>query len=162
MNVIFSALASGVPSTITIAITNTKFIFGLDFRGLLVLIPIYLDTINKILHSEEYTNELKNICLSIIGSLICIPEHYSGYKIPSLIKPGEKYLMSDIKNIINEIIFNYLESSKDLEKITPNYEVKKLIKSICKALCCSTLIISLEIRKSEPDMKLMNVTLKLK
>lgn len=152
VKIITSALNSKLQSTISIVIQYTKPIFTLDYRGLLILIPIYLEQISNILDSDStYSLKAKSAAVSILASMICIPDHYDKYEIP-LIGKTYKMPMSAVKATIVTLlrkVFSDGNSSKN--------EEKTYLHIICKAICCVNAFIFHEASKTNCNPDLLKV-----
>jgi len=136
-------LMSDKPCTISVIIINTKLLFTLDYGGLFILIPYYLKQIKNILNGD-FNNKTKSAAVTILGSLLHIPIHYPNYKIPSITKDTAKITMKEIDGTIKELIFTFIKQSKDS-------------KIICKAICCTTIIIYFEASKPKPCFEQIKV-----
>ena len=155
-----SALNSENEQIITELIIASKTIFTLDYRGLLVLIPIYLQKIKDILNiSKGYSNKAKSAAISILGSLISVPNHYKDYSIPLYYNKSKKISMSEIETDIWNNIKSFLLifSSKNIMRKT-NLDIDDMlyIKTINKAICCASVIIYQESVKPSPRFAIIN------
>ena len=153
IRIISASLSSGISSTVSIIIESTKRIFTLDYDGLLVLIPIYLKQIKNVLKpGKEFNKKVKSAAISILGSLLCIPDRYPNYTIPSIIGGIEKMTMDNAKKSIYEQIINFL---KNYSLSSSNEEI--YYKMINKAVCCASVIIYQEISNPNPQIDIVKV-----
>ena len=152
VRIISSALTSGVQSTISIVLQHTKSIFSLDYRGLLMLIPTYLQQIHTVLDPESgFSMKTRSAAVSILGSLVCIPDHYEKYEIP-LVGKTEKMAMSSVKFTVYEEIARVLNKYGSARN-----EDKTYLRVINKCICCATVIVYQESARPSPDVSLLKV-----
>lgn len=147
------ALTSGVKSVVTAVVVSTKYVFCLDYPGLLMLIPLYLKEIKKILDLDNgYPYSAISAAVTILGSLLALPDHYSGYTLPPLPQQPESFQMQDLRRPIYGSI-EYVLAQYETTPASP----PKFLKAINKAVCCATVIVNQEMLKSEPDMDTVKV-----
>ncbi len=155
IRIITMALNSGTESTIGTVLQQTKRIFALDYRGLLVLVPLYLQRIREVLEHKEgkdlYAVKTKSAAMSILGSLICVPDHYGKYEIPVMGK-AESVPMDAVKRHVYDSIFLALE----LYPAGTSSE-HKYLKFVSKAVCCVTVVIYQEAAKDSCNTEIIKV-----
>lgn len=156
IKIISSALNSKTQSTISTVIQLTKTIFLLDYKGLLVLIPIYLEQIKTVLDIDNtFSLKAKSAAISILSSLICFPDHYDNYEIPILGKV-EKINMQAIKEAIVNQIENVLVTYPSEKNVEKTYH-----RIISKAICCANLLVYQEAAKANCNKELLKVKIKI-
>ena len=109
---------------------------------------------NKI-ETDSFLLKTISAALSILSSLISIPDHYKNYVIPPIINSNKKSVSSNgpismelMKKRIFESIKQFLsksESNDDNEKL--------LIKTICKGVSCATVILYKEATGKSPNVE---------
>ena len=149
-----SLLSSKDERIINVIMKNSKYIFTLDFRGLLILIPIYLSHIKEILIVDsKFSDTTKNSAITILGSLIFVPDHYGkNYNIPLLLEEGKCIPMSQVKLSIYSIIMNIMITFHIDSKSS-----KKYIEIIKKTICCVTVLIYHETLKTDIEIDTIKV-----
>lgn len=153
IRIISSALNSGVQSTTTVVIQSTKLIFTLDYRGLLVLIPLYLEQIPSIFAQEKnFPNKTKSASMTILASLLSLPNHYEEYAIPLINNKKGKLQMKEVRSTIITIIKNVLT-----DNVHWMIEDKTLLHILNKAICCATVLIYQESAKINSDLDILKV-----
>ena len=164
---------------------HTKYIFTLDYRGLMILIPLYLDQIEACIKNNleviqlmeknnkkndekinidgdwKHSSQAVSASINILGSLISIPDYYETYEIPIIKTPGSictmDYIKEKIQSIIIEIMNKY--KSKDFKLFDNNNEnTEILVKVNEKAIYCSIVIIYQEIIKTYPNKEKIRVS----
>jgi len=157
IRIITSALCSPEQSTVSVVIQHSKRIFMLDYRGLFVLIPIYLNQIQTVLaHNSGFSPKTKSAAVTILSSLLCLPDHFNAYEIPLIIKSdgNTKMTMMQVKDLV------YDEIIKMLQKYSPNDNPDPVYtKAINKSICCATIIIYHETSKPAFSTDLIKVFL---
>lgn len=150
-----SALVSSEVSVVTAVLRNTKNVFSLDYDGLLTLIPVYLMQIREVLKfGNDFDDNTKSAAVSILASLICLPEQYPDYIIPPIIKGVEKMPMNKVKEEVYELIHLFIKESKTKLDLAG----KALTKAVSKAICSAFLIIHHESIKLTPQVSTIEVT----
>ena len=145
IRIVSSALSSGVQSTISIVIQHTKPIFTLDYRGLLVLIPLYIQQVKVVLNLESgFSAKARSASVSILASLLSVPDHYVGHEIPPIVKAADS-AKSAITTMLQVKQMLYDEILKVLHRYTS--ATPETHKMLCKAICCATVIIYIESTK---------------
>ena len=161
IRIISTSLISGQNSTISTIIKNTKYIFTLDYKGLLILIPLYVNQIESILKSKsDFNSNTKISALTLLGSLLCIPYQYPNYEISSVIKGGNKTKMEEVKYKIQNIIWNFIhETSNQLQMIKTESDpnLKSTVKIMNKAICYSIVLVYQEASRPKPQSDLIQV-----
>ncbi len=139
IRIVTSALDSGVIDTVKVVLQNAKRIFALDYRGTLVLIPAFLTRVNDVLRTVEdkggFLSKTKSACMTILGSLLCLPDRYDKYDIPILGKK-EKMTMEAVKQQIYDTLLMALTLYSGGTSDDNAY-----LKFICKAVCCATVVV---------------------
>jgi hypothetical protein len=85
--VIHNGLNSGKEQITWEIITSCKYLFSLGLPGVSVLIPAFLREIDRLFNSALLTNtapEIDRNALTIVNSLICVPEHFDKLQIPTI------------------------------------------------------------------------------
>jgi len=150
------ALMTSEEILIRTIIRDTKNIFGLGFDGTFMLIPLYLKQIKEILNFKSNFDSIsKSSAISILASLICIPDQYPNYIIPSVIKGVDEMSMIEVKSSVLNLIWLFIKES-NMEADTTK---KGLDKAISKGICCSFLIIHQEASKPNPQIDFIKVSL---
>ena len=140
IRIISTALNSNIQSTISIIMRKTKYIFSLDYKGLLVLIPIYFLHLQEILKlNSSFEDKVKSAAMSIIGSLLCLPDRFSNYKITSIVKGIPKMEMEEIREKLQEILWTFIETFK--VNMTSPTTAASSAKVMRKAVCCANIMI---------------------
>lgn len=140
IRVISTALNSNIQSTISMIMRKTKYIFSLDYKGLLLLIPIYLLHLQEILKSSSpFEDKVKSAAVSILGSLLCFPDRFLNYKITSIVKGVPKMEMEEIREKLQEILWSYIETFK--VNITSSITANSSAKVMRKVICCANIMI---------------------
>ena len=130
MDTLKKAFLSKIRSTISILIKRTKHIFTLDYRGLIILIPLYLKPIEALLNPDHcYTDSEKNAALSLLGSIITISSYYNDYTFTSLANE-ESITMIYIKDEAYKYIMYVLLKYKTSQSSSHSH-LKVIMKAIC-------------------------------
>ena len=152
VRIVTSALTSGISSTISIVIQSTKHIFSLDYRGLLALIPTYLEQIHKILDvKSDFSSKAKSAAISLLGSLLSIPDHYGKYEVPIIGKP-DKMTMPQVKDLVYQELLSVLHNQTDVRTTDKTH-----LKFVNKAISCAAVIVYQETAKQDFDTPLIKV-----
>ena len=170
IEIILTSLNSPSEVTIGILLKNTKYIFGLDYRGMIELIPAYIGKISEVLKDKKYSKSTQSAAMSILGSLLCVPDNYPEYEIISFDETSKKTTMKEIKEKLhNEILYimKNTEIIKDQDVKNDEEAKEKLLSAhikspmniLYKAICCSGLIIHQECMLKNPNMELIKVML---
>lgn len=146
-----AALRSQMRSTISIVIRKTKYIFSLDYRGLLTLMPLYLAQIQDILAVDSpYEDRVKSAAMTILGSLLCLPDRFPRHEVASAVKGAPKVGMLDMKRQIQGILCTFIESFKT------NKSAEKIM---LKAICCANIMIYQEAANPDRQADTLHVLL---
>lgn len=154
VRIIASALASNEQIVVTTVIRNTKTVFCSDYNGSLVLVPLYLEKIREILRlNSSFGYSTKSAAVSILGSLICLPDQYPDYVIPPISEGAAKMTMPEVKEKVHDLIWLLIkESNTALETLN-----KASARALSKAICCAFLVIHQEAAKSAPQIDTIKV-----
>ena len=124
----------------------------MDYRGLIILIPLYLKPIEALLNPDHcYTDSEKNAALSLLGSIITISSYYNDYTFTSLANE-ESITMIYIKDEAYKYILYVLLKYKTSQSSSHSH-----LKVIMKAICCATVIIYQEALKPSLNIDIINV-----
>jgi hypothetical protein len=80
----------------------------MDYRGLLTLVPTYITSIKKLLKDTLFSNRTKSKAVTMLGSLLYLPNHYTDYAVPLMDNPENKFTMQKVKEELYEIILYLL------------------------------------------------------
>ncbi len=155
IRILASALQSGVQSTISVLLQHTKFIFSLDYRGLLVLVPLYLQQITIVLKpNSDFSHKAQSAAISILGSLLCLPDFYDKYDVPVLGK-SERMTMAQVKDTVVREIDQVLTASATIHSDDKTY-----LRVVSKAICCATVLTYQEAIKDNCNLEMLKVILR--
>ena len=156
INSITNALNSNVQSTINVVIEKTKYIFSLDYKGLLVLIPTYIIQIEKVFKANSnFDDKIKIAAMTILGSLVCIPDRFHDYEVSSVGKNPIKMKMKDIKQKVQDILLAFIEGFK--MNMGSKGVVKSSEKIIRKAICYANIVIYQEAANPKRNVENLKV-----
>lgn len=162
IQIVVAGMKSNSKSCIYAIMKSTKNIFSLNYRGLLGLIPVYIKKIKEVIKHSGYSAAAKSSAVSILASLLHIPDHYSNYTIVSFEDAAGKMPMSAVKKKVFKLIKYALDSLHLPEEAKNSVEMpmdKHRVKVISKAICCATILIGQEALKKQPDVSIIKVLL---
>ena len=119
-------------------IRNSKKIFLLDYRGMNLLIPTYVEYISIVLEDSSFPYDVKSSALSILGSLLCLPNHYPGLKLPRINSTTHyipPYSMQEMKLYLKSNIISILNQP------LPAHVNENYAKFVKKGICCATVLV---------------------
>lgn len=109
-----NGLSNSDPLIVSSIILHSKKLFTLNLKGSFILIPTYINVIKPLLCREKIDASdnpplLRASCISIISSLICLPNHFL-----SRIKNGDKDIPSceiwlELKKSLSHILMGAIE-----------------------------------------------------
>jgi hypothetical protein len=101
LNLFYKSILDGLNGDDLIIINsimlNSCKIFSFELEGSFSLIPTYVKTVSKILsvaknQTNPYSESLRASCITMLGSLICLPNHYG-------------FVNSEIESNFTEVFF---------------------------------------------------------
>lgn len=114
------------------------------------MIPCYLKQIERVLEIHgEFSWKTKSAAVSILGSLLCIPDHYENFEL-STIGTLEKLTMIQVKQAVSKNILQVLNNY-------PSTEVSTSHRLICKSICCAAVTVYQEASRTNCNKELLNL-----
>ena len=158
LKIISSVLESDSNLLKQTVIRHTKLIFTLDYRGVFILVPLYIREIEKIINENNFKTDKKylksiNAAATILGSLIVVSDCFTEYKNSQI--DTSKFISCSISNLkkdIYRLIVSILKNHK-----AESDENRLQTKMINKGICCLTLSLYQEIIKAEISFKKLSV-----
>lgn len=164
IQILSSALGSQFNTAVRTVLQRTKSVFTLDYRGLLVLVPHYMEQIEKAVRgnvvvaekrsskSEEvFPSITTNAAVSILASLVALADYYEGYVVAS---SRSEISMLELKKNSYDLVTYILD-----KYISTLNSDKAYLKAINKAICCATIIVYQEAVKEKPRVEIIKVYL---